>query len=240
MTVASGAEAGSSRSWCRHRPGAIGHQLSRAALLSFSTICERRMASKELCMISRLSDSALRALATRLQELAIELSELASTSSISLVMVVRRRPYANGPDQGAGAARVSDVYARDTTLRGWGETSGSELETVFLLAGKAIPRISSIDRMRDARAHFKISCLKDRGLRRASNLESVARRTTSKSYDGGLVRGLDIQRSNGNVPTHDTQGPDSRKSQAQMGVSGLVNPMRKRYRSNGRRSRQID
>ena len=161
-------------------------------------------------MISRLSDSALRALSTRLRELAIELSELASTSSISLVTVVRRWPYSNGPE-GPGAARFGDVYARDTALRGRGETSGSELETVFLLPGKAIPRISSIDRMRDARAHFKISCLKDKGLRRASNLESVARRTTSKSYDGGLVRGLDIQRSNGNVPTHDTQGPDSER-----------------------------
>ena len=162
-------------------------------------------------MISRLSDSALRALSTRLRELAIALSQLASTSSISLVTVVRRWPYSNDPDYGPGAPRIGDVYARDTTLRGRGETSGSELETVFLLPGKAIPRISSIDRMRDARAHFTISCLKDSGLRRASNLESVARRTTSKSYDGGLVRGLDIQRLNGNVPTRDTQGPDSER-----------------------------
>jgi len=74
-----------------------------------------------------------------------------------------------------------------------------------------MPRDSSMDRMRSSRACLKISCLKDWGLRRASNLESVARRTTSKSYDGGLVRGLDIQRSNGNVPTHDTQGPDSER-----------------------------
>ena len=60
-------------------------------------------------------------------------------------------------------------------------------------------------RIRTARAYFRISCLEESGLRRPSSLERVARRTTSKSYEGGLVRGLDIRRSQ----IHDTQGPDT-------------------------------
>jgi len=84
-----------------------------------------------------------------------------------------------------------------------------------------MPRISSIDRIRILRVSLNISCFGDAGLRRASNLERVARRTTSKSYDGGLRRFICISVIEGGPAYSPARAQASPRNQAHTVCLGL-------------------